>query len=134
MLSDTLYSQMLSNDPVSISDALLVLFDMDRSYQNDVIQWIRRFKKENNDKNNYHLILDVLKMFMSKKMVIMNKRLFFLLSLMMVMRTIHESIDYLKDHGQSLEYCYLILDRMNILQQFRQDILFPQIVLRNQST
>jgi predicted unusual protein kinase regulating ubiquinone biosynthesis (AarF/ABC1/UbiB family) len=120
--SKELYSQMLSNDPVSISNALLTLFEIDVCHQPTIIQWIRDFKKtQGKESMNFTLILDILKMFVFQKMVIMNKRLFFLFNLMMIMRTIHESIPSLKD--PTTNYCRSILQKKNLLQDFRTQIL-----------
>lgn len=122
--SNELYSQMLSNDPVSISKALISLFEIDTCHQTQIIQWIQEFKEtQENTCHNYSLILAILKRFVFQKMVIMNKRLFFLFNLMMIMRTIHESIPVLKNHSQSSRYCNVLLQRLDILTDFRRQFL-----------
>ncbi|NDC55145.1 MAG: hypothetical protein EBZ74_12980, partial [Planctomycetia bacterium] len=116
--SKELYSDMLSNNPILISKALLCLFDMDMKHQPKIIEWIKKFKgqdehQEVDSSSKYSLVLEILKQFIFQKMILMNRRLFFLFNLMMIMKTIHKSLPFF--YNNSFQSCYFLLQKKNIL-------------------
>ena len=114
---------LLKKDSVDISEKVLELFSIPKETKNlkAIKKLTRQYSLEK--KFTFDFIIELLRILYSEKLVIFNKKVAFLLNLVMCLNHIHQ-VEFLQNSNDSMEYNYLTCQRFNVLEQFREEIIY----------
>jgi len=122
-LSTEFMVTLLKKDSLDISDKVLELFSIPKETKNldSIKKLIKQYSFEK--KFTFDFIIELLRILYSQKLVIFNKKVAFLLNLVMCLNHIHQ-VEFLQNSNDSMEYNYLTCQRFNVLEQFREEIIY----------
>lgn len=128
-LSKDFVISLLSKNACSVSERILELFSIPKSVQNQqsIQELLENYQSEK--KFTLDFISKLLKILYKEKLVVLNKKVAFLLNIVICLNHIHQ-IDFLQDAEDSMEYNYLTLERNQILTEYRETIVYPLVLGR----
>lgn len=128
-LSTQFVVSLLKKDSTDVSEKVLELFSIPKKvvYQESIQKLLQDYQK--NKKFTFHFIIELLQILYQENLVVFNKKVAFLLNLVMCLNHIHQ-IEFLQNSEESMEYNYLTLQRFNVLQEYREEIVY-NLFLKN---
>jgi predicted unusual protein kinase regulating ubiquinone biosynthesis (AarF/ABC1/UbiB family) len=128
-LSKDFVVSLLNKNACSVSEKILELFSIPKSVQN--LQSIQELMNtyQLGKKFSLEFITKLLEILYKEKLVVFNKKVAFLLNIVICLNHIHQ-IDFLQDAEESMEYNYLTLEKNQILHDYRETIVYPLVLAR----
>jgi len=128
-LSKDFVVSLLNKNACSVSEKILELFSIPKSVQN--LQSIQELleKYQSGKKFSLEFITKLLEILYKEKLVVFNKKVAFLLNIVICLNHIHQ-IDFLQNTEESMEYNYLTLQKNQILADYRETIVYPLVLAR----
>jgi ubiquinone biosynthesis protein len=129
-LSKDFVVSLLNKNTCSVSEKILELFSIPKSVQNlESIQELMN-SYQSGKKFSLEFITKLLEILYKEKLVVFNKKVAFLLNIVICLNHIHQ-IDFLQDAEESMEYNYLTLEKNQILHTYRETIVYPLLLQKN---
>jgi ubiquinone biosynthesis protein len=128
-LSKDFVISLLNKNACSVSEKILELFSIPKSVQNleSIQELLANYKS--GKKFSLEFITKLLEILYKEKLVVFNKKVAFLLNIVICLNHIHQ-IDFLQDAEESMEYNYLTCQKNQILTDYRETIVYPLILTR----
>jgi predicted unusual protein kinase regulating ubiquinone biosynthesis (AarF/ABC1/UbiB family) len=122
-LSTDFMIALLKKDSTDVSEKILELFNIPKEENNreSIQKLLLDYQK--NKKFSFDFLVDLLQILYREKLVLFNKKVAFLLNLVMCLNHIHQ-VEFLQNAQDSMEYNYLTLQRFQVLGEYREYIVY----------
>jgi len=130
-LTSDFYIAMLRKQHSDVADKMMALFGLEQTpeLKTQVGEILERYRKRDQNSVSSEFIMDILKTLHQQKKIVLNRKVAFILNLIMCFNHLHQ-IDMLKDPKDYMEYSYLILKRKGVLDEYCETIVYKKFILQ----